>query len=113
MKLQWQVTTLKRVGTAKEFHTAGSIEMARCGRGIDDDRSLLPLKFINRTNSTAGDIRSGEFKDAKGRRISVANEKIPAFCCVISDITPTLERVLKTIDATPTPQNLFWLLRGD
>ena len=29
----------------------------------------------------------------------------PHFCYVISDITPTLKRVLKTIDATPTPDN--------
>jgi hypothetical protein len=64
----------------------------------DDNPVIQSLELVD-------SIRSGEFKDSKGRRISVANEKIPAFCYVISDITPTLKRVLKTIDATPTPDN--------
>lgn len=64
----------------------------------DDNPVIQSLELVDA-------IRSGEFKDATGRRISVANEKIPAFCYVISDITPTLKRVLKTIDATPTPDN--------
>lgn len=50
-------------------------------------------------------IRSGEFKDSRGRKISVANDKIPAFCYIISDITPTLKKVLKTVDAIQTPDN--------
>jgi hypothetical protein len=50
-------------------------------------------------------IRSGEFKDHKGRKISVATPQIPAFCHIISDITPTLKRVLKTVDAILTPDN--------
>jgi hypothetical protein len=50
-------------------------------------------------------IRSGEFKNEKGRKISIANEKIPAFCYIISDITPTLKKVLKTVDAVQTPDN--------
>jgi len=50
-------------------------------------------------------IRTGEFKDRKGRKISVATPQIPAFCYIISDITPTLKKVLKTVDAIPTPDN--------
>lgn len=64
----------------------------------DDNPVIQSLELVDQ-------IRSGEFKDHKGRKISVANEKIPAFCYIISDITPTLKKVLKTVDATPTPDN--------
>ena len=64
----------------------------------DDNPVIQSLELVDA-------IRSGDFKDAKGRRISVANDKIPAFCYIISDITLTLKRVLKTIDAMPTPDN--------
>ncbi|WP_316192058.1 hypothetical protein [Bradyrhizobium sp. SZCCHNRI3018] len=50
-------------------------------------------------------IRNGEFKNEKGRKISVANDKIPALIYIISDITPTLKKVLKTVDAILTPDN--------
>jgi hypothetical protein len=51
-------------------------------------------------------IRAGKFLDPKtGRNISVANDKIPAFCYIICDITATLKRVLKTFQALPTPDN--------
>ena len=68
---------------------------------IGKDAEAIPVLLNTSdavTKATEKFIRSGEFKDAKGRRISVANEKIPAFCYVISDITPTLKRVLKTTD---------------
>jgi hypothetical protein len=35
----------------------------------------------------------------------LANESIPAFCYIISDITPTLTNVLDTLDALPTPDS--------
>jgi len=35
----------------------------------------------------------------------VATPQIPAFCYIISDITPTLKKVLKTDDAILTPDN--------
>jgi len=35
----------------------------------------------------------------------LANDKVPAFCYIISDITPTLKNVLETLDAFPTPDN--------
>ncbi len=64
----------------------------------DDNPVIQSLELVE-------EIRSGEFKNEKGRKISVANEKIPAFVYVISDITPTLKKVLRTIDAIPTPDN--------
>ena len=35
----------------------------------------------------------------------LANENIPAFCYIISDITPTLTHHLDTLDALPTPDS--------
>ncbi|MEX0853740.1 MAG: hypothetical protein WD036_10740 [Bauldia sp.] len=49
------------------------------------------------------EIRAGKFRNKNGRPIPIAGEKIPAFCYIISDITPTLAKVLKTLDALPTP----------
>lgn len=64
----------------------------------DDNPVIQSLELVDL-------IRSGEFKDHKGRKISVATPQIPAFCYIISDITPTLKRVLKTVDAILTPDN--------
>jgi hypothetical protein len=64
----------------------------------DDNPVVQSLELVE-------EIRSGEFKNERGRKISVANEKIPAFVYIISDITPTLKKVLKTIDAIPTPDS--------
>jgi hypothetical protein len=50
-------------------------------------------------------IRSGEFKTHRGRPIPLSNGKVPAFCYVISDITPSLKNILETLDAFPTPDN--------
>ena len=49
------------------------------------------------------EIRSSRFKDHKGRPISAANDKIPAFCYVICDITETLKNALAFADAIATP----------
>jgi hypothetical protein len=50
-------------------------------------------------------IRSGEFKTSRGRPIPLSNQKVPAFCYIISDITPSLKDILETLDAFPTPDN--------
>jgi hypothetical protein len=49
------------------------------------------------------EIRSGKFKDHRGRPISVAGDKIPASCYVICDLTPSLQKVLLNLDAEITP----------
>ncbi|UPK35482.1 ATP-binding protein [Bradyrhizobium sp. 186] len=48
-------------------------------------------------------IRSGKFKNQRGRPIPAANDKIPAYCYIIADITPSLKDILETNDAYPTP----------
>jgi hypothetical protein len=49
------------------------------------------------------DIRAGTFKNDKGRPIAIANVDIPAFCYLVCDITPSLKRVLRQMDAQPLP----------
>jgi hypothetical protein len=52
------------------------------------------------------EIRAGRFKDARGRPISVAGDKIPAVCYIVCDLTPSLERVLLDMDgAEKMPDN--------
>ena len=48
-------------------------------------------------------IRSGQFKTTRGRPIPLSNEKVPAFCYIISDVTP--KNILETLDAFSTPDN--------
>lgn len=54
------------------------------------------------------DIRSGQFKNRRGRPIAVANEKIPAYAYVVCDVTPTLRQVLIDRDAKGTPDGLMF-----
>lgn len=54
------------------------------------------------------DIRTGQFMDENGRRIPVANEKIPAFGYVICDITDSLKTILIKQDLTPTPDGQMY-----
>ena len=50
-------------------------------------------------------MRAGTFLDHKKRPVSTTNEKIPAFCYVICDITPSLRKTLDAFDATVMPDN--------
>ena len=79
--------------------------------------TLVEFKRPQRNDYTAADnplkqcfdlvrlIRTGKFKNQKGRPISTANEKIPAYCYIIADITPSLQDILEAFDAFPTPDN--------
>ena len=49
------------------------------------------------------DIRSGNFRDHRGRPISVATNTIPGICYVICDLTPTLKKALKYLQAEMMP----------
>jgi hypothetical protein len=50
-------------------------------------------------------IKDGTFKDERGRPISLSNQKIPAFCYIICDLTNSLKKVLDHMDAFVTPDN--------
>jgi len=50
-------------------------------------------------------MRAGRFMDHKGRPISTTTEKIPAFCYVICDLTPSLRKSLEAFDAQVMPDN--------
>jgi hypothetical protein len=65
-----------------------------------DDYAEAPLSQVYRL---LDDIRSGDFRDNKGMLIQPASERIPAYCYVICDLTPTTKRTLDDMGATPTP----------
>jgi hypothetical protein len=77
-----------------------TIEFKRPGRD-DYDEKENPIRQAFRL---INDIRSGTFK-LNGRRVSVANEKIPATAYCVCDITPTLRTALGDFDAQSTPDN--------
>ena len=51
-------------------------------------------------------IRSGKFKNQRGRPIPAVNDRVPAYCYIVADITSTLKDILETNDAYPTPDGL-------
>jgi hypothetical protein len=63
---------------------------------LDDNPVVQCLEMIS-------DIRESKFLMENGRPIRLAGKDIPAFCYIICDITQTLVRVLKTLDAAPMP----------
>lgn len=77
-----------------------TIEFKRPGRDDYDERDNPVRQAFRLIN----DIRAGVFK-INGRRVSVANDKIPATAYCICDITPTLITILGDLDAQPTPDN--------
>ena len=77
-----------------------TIEFKRPGRDDYDERENPVRQAFRLIN----DIRAGVFK-INGRRVSVANDKIPATAYCICDITPTLITILEDLDAQPTPDN--------
>lgn len=50
-------------------------------------------------------MRTGTFTDHKRRPVSTTNDRIPAFCYVICDVTPSLRKALVAFDATVMPDN--------
>jgi hypothetical protein len=72
-----------------------------------DDYKEGPLEQINRL---VDDIRSGNWKDKKGLQILPANERIPAYCYILCDLTPKLKgQVLNAgMTATPDGQGYFF-----
>lgn len=56
------------------------------------------------------EIRSGSFKDHKGRPISVSSKTVPAYCYVICDLTSSMNKVLLDIEGaemTPDQQGYY------
>ncbi len=82
-----------------------SIVVVEFKRPLRDDYSE-PENPVKQVLDQINDIRSGQFKNDRGRPINVANEKIPALAYVVCDITPTLRDVLLDRDMTPTPDGL-------
>jgi len=91
-------------GEAEKDHPISSITIVEFKRPQRDDYTPTDNP-VTQSFDLVKRIRSGQFKTTRGRSIPLANNKIPAFCYIISDITPTLRNILETLDAFPTPDN--------
>ncbi len=98
-----------------------SITLVEFKRPMRDDYTLADDP-VNKYFDLIQLVRSGKFKNQKGRPIPTANDRIPAYCYIIADITPTLKDILETNDAYPTPdksrllrlpKNVRYLLRSN
>lgn len=52
------------------------------------------------------EIREGKKKNNQGRMIRPANDKVPAYCYIICDLTPPIETRIQNMGARRTPDNL-------
>lgn len=92
----------RKIAFAEGEHPISAITIVEFKRPQRDDygQGDNPLDQVF---EAVEDIRNGKFKDSGSRPISVSNERIPAHCYLVCDITPTLKKVLLGRDATPTP----------
>jgi hypothetical protein len=91
-------------GEGEKDHPITSITLVEFKRPQRNDYTAIDNP-VTQSFELVKTIRAGQFKAARGRPILLANENIPAFCYIISDITPTLTNVLDTLDALPTPDS--------
>jgi hypothetical protein len=52
------------------------------------------------------EIREGKKKNNQGRLIRPANDKVPAYCYIVCDLTPPVETRIQNMGARKTPDNL-------
>lgn len=91
-------------GEGEKDHPISSITLVEFKKPQRDDYSPAENP-ITQCFDLVKRIRSGQFKTHRGRPIPLSNDKVPAFCYIISDITPSLKNILETLDAFPTPDN--------
>ena len=91
-------------GEGEKDHPISSVTLVEFKRPQRDDYTAIDNP-VTQCFDLVKRIRSGQFKTTRGRPIPLSNEKVPAFCYIISDITPSLKNILETLDAFPTPDN--------
>lgn len=92
----------RKIAFAEGEHPISAITLVEFKRPQRDDydQGANPLDQVF---EAVEDIRNGKFKDPASRPISMSNERVPAHCYLVCDITPSLKKVLLGRDATPTP----------
>jgi len=70
--------------------------------------SPRPEDPIDQVYRLIKEIRSGQFKDRRGKLIKVAADQIPAYAYVICDLTDYMNRICEFKGFTKTPDNLGW-----
>ncbi|MEO1029397.1 MAG: hypothetical protein AAFX02_10110 [Pseudomonadota bacterium] len=74
------------------------VEFKRPDRGSYSDKSPISQVF-----DVVRDIRDGQFKDLHGRPLDNQSKQAPAYCYVICDLTPQLERRIEDATGQLTP----------
>lgn len=92
----------RRIAFAEGEHPITSLTVVEFKRPQRDDY-VAEANPLDQVLEVVEDVRNGSFKDSGGRPISVANERIPAHCYIVCDITPSLRKLLINRDATATP----------
>jgi hypothetical protein len=70
------------------------------------DRSDYREDPIEQVFDVVRHLRASKLKDTRGRLLRPANDRIPAYCYIVADLTPTLERKVQNAGAFRTPDNL-------
>lgn len=94
----------RKMAFAEGDHPINSIVIVEFKRPQRDDYTLGENP-LGQAAEMVELVRLGRFKTEQGRPISAANEKIPAYCYLIADITPSLQKVLEGFDAIRTPDH--------
>lgn len=92
----------RKIVFAEGDHPISSVTLVEFKRPQRDDY-VADSNPLDQVFDLVEEIRSGRFMDRSGRPISVTNERIPAQCYIVCDITPSLRRLLVNRDATATP----------
>lgn len=70
------------------------------------DRNSYDEDPVTQVYRMVREIREGKSKDKSGRLIRPANDSIPAYCYIVCDLTPPVERRIQNMGARRTPDNL-------
>lgn len=92
----------RKLALAEGEHPISAITLVEFKRPQRDDYAG-EANPLDQVLDAVDDIRAGRFKDGTGRPISISNDRIPAHCIIVCDITPSLRKIMLNRDATPTP----------
>lgn len=70
------------------------------------DRGQYQEDPITQVYRMIRDIRGGKLKDKSGRYIQPANNRIPAYCYILCDLTPPVRIKIENMGGRRTPDNL-------
>lgn len=70
------------------------------------DRTDFRDDPIEQVFDVVRELRASKLKDSRGRLLRPANDKIPAYCYIVADLTESLEKKVQNAGGFRTPDNL-------